>query len=238
MSLRELKSVALVVLVLFVVLPISNVGYAGVITISAIDSGHYSAGGTHQPTNLNYAVGGSGIFRDFFVFDLTNVSGKILNAHLRLSNPYNGVFAVNPPETVAFFDVTTSISVLRTGGVELISIFDDLGTGIMFGIRDYDRLDNGFPDGSVSEVQLNSAALQDLNVTKGGLWAIGGSLLTQDAEDHVFGFTPNDGLGTTRELVLNVDSPIPEPTSLTLLGIGALSLFGYGWRRKKANVKK
>lgn len=26
---------------------------------------------------------------------------------------------------------------------------------------------------------------------------------------------------------------VPEPTSLTLLGIGAVSLFGYGWRRKR-----
>ena len=28
-------------------------------------------------------------------------------------------------------------------------------------------------------------------------------------------------------------NPIPEPTSLTLLGIGAVGLFGYGWRRKR-----
>ena len=28
-------------------------------------------------------------------------------------------------------------------------------------------------------------------------------------------------------------SQVPEPTSLTLLGIGAVSLIGYGWRRKR-----
>ncbi|MCH7688824.1 MAG: PEP-CTERM sorting domain-containing protein, partial [Planctomycetes bacterium] len=30
-----------------------------------------------------------------------------------------------------------------------------------------------------------------------------------------------------------VASPVPEPTSLTLLGIGVVSLFGYRWRRKR-----
>ena len=29
--------------------------------------------------------------------------------------------------------------------------------------------------------------------------------------------------------------PIPEPSSLALLGIGALGLMGYGWRRKRSH---
>jgi hypothetical protein len=27
---------------------------------------------------------------------------------------------------------------------------------------------------------------------------------------------------------------IPEPTSITLMGLGLAGLFGYGWRRKRA----
>jgi hypothetical protein len=29
-------------------------------------------------------------------------------------------------------------------------------------------------------------------------------------------------------------TPAPEPASLTLLGLGALGLLGYGWRRRQA----
>jgi hypothetical protein len=32
----------------------------------------------------------------------------------------------------------------------------------------------------------------------------------------------------------NASSAVPEPASLTLLGLGSLSLLGYGWRRRKA----
>jgi hypothetical protein len=41
------------------------------------------------------------------------------------------------------------------------------------------------------------------------------------------------GLPDTFNFSSDVDNPIPEPASLTVLGIGAANLAGYGWRRRR-----
>jgi PEP-CTERM motif len=46
-----------------------------------------------------------------------------------------------------------------------------------------------------------------------------------------FGFDINAGTTVGPGIA---SSAIPEPTSLTLLALGSLSLLGYGWRRRKA----
>jgi hypothetical protein len=42
-------------------------------------------------------------------------------------------------------------------------------------------------------------------------------------------FTSASGLSSTFTAAV----PAPEPASLTLLGVGAAGLLGYGWRRKR-----
>ena len=58
--------------------------------------------------------------------------------------------------------------------------------------------------------------------------------VTVDFQGPVMGFSAP---GEIKEWRINIltrhASPIPEPTSLTLLAIGAVSLVGYGWRRKR-----
>jgi hypothetical protein len=45
--------------------------------------------------------------------------------------------------------------------------------------------------------------------------------------------TPDAALGSSGEADAFSPSAVPEPASLTLLGFGAVSLAGYGWRRRK-----
>jgi hypothetical protein len=119
-------------------------------------------------------------------------------------------------------DVVTPFDALSntTGGV---AAWNDLGTGVVYGSRTMTAADKG----SVVEITLNSSAIAALNAAT-GLIGIGGSLTTLDgaANDKiVFGGT---GFSDTfppdmSQLRLTL---VPEPSTLFLLAIGAVSLLG------------
>ena len=135
-----------------------------------------------------------------------------------------------PSETVSFFDVFTSIPVLTADYVVLVrpDIYSDLGSGTLFGSRTY------FPADSfqVRDVALNAAAIAAINAAAGGGFAIGGSIVTlngQGVEEFVFG---NSGQ-FVRQLIVEAEAvPVPEPSSLFLLGTGLLAGVRR-WRRRQ-----
>ena len=204
-----------------------NIDYTG--------RGWYTDIGSHAARNLNYFIGDKcdaspcmSDTRNFFVFDLSGVTLPISSAKLALfvpgPLPILGFESVDPSETYELHDVTTSITTLLAGWTNGsstgIAIWNDLGTGVVYGSRAMTAADMG----SVVEITLNSSAIAAMNATH-GLFAFGGSITTLDAlpnHENIFAGTSSGSLTTQLRLTL-----VPEPSTLLLLGISAISLLGY-----------
>jgi hypothetical protein len=190
-----------------------------------VDSGAYTAAGLHNLTNTNYLAGNcidpwcqttQGDVRNFFVFDTSPLAGTVTSGILRLRNgfvPVGGVYSI--------FDVTTSTATLRAGGSGLTGIYDDLGSGVLYGstpVQSSDVTGRAFVD-----VVLNAQAIAAINASN-GLFALGGSF---DSTMFAFGGTNTD---ERRQLILET-TEVPEPSSVALCALG-VGLVAAGRRRK------
>jgi hypothetical protein len=192
-----------------VALDLQAISSPEIVQVDAVDSGWYSASGTHNSTVSNYLAGECAapqcpqpvVFRNFFVFDLTAISGSILTATLDVENPSTGYLSGDSSETWTAFDVTTPIPSLIAGGSGLTTTYADLGSGVSYGGAVV------LPSTTLVQVNLNDAALTALNASSRSQFALGGALTTLDAEvnrEWVFG---NSGAANVRRLILSVATP-------------------------------
>ncbi|MEO0971929.1 MAG: hypothetical protein AAFX85_02455 [Pseudomonadota bacterium] len=184
--------------------------------IAAFDVGWCNEQGNHTPTNLNYLVGFDSVneVRNFFVFDLSDVDGEIVEASLRIYNPVDGLRTDEGVETYRVVDVSTDVETLRngTGGV---AAFDDLGSGTVLGeanalVRDINQ---------TITVPLNADGLAALNAAEGEV-ALGGFLPNVNDSDvpieYLFGFST--GTAGLARLVLRTEN---DPVALSAVGVRA-----------------
>jgi len=183
-------------------------GYAAAATytLTATDSGWYTTVNGHNPDNNNFIVGnccGDGEHRNFFVFDLSGVSGNITSATLEIET--RSISTPDPSETWALYDISTPIATLIAGGISA-SIFTDLGSGTSYGnvtvANDY--------KGIVS-VSLNASAVVALNTAKGTSFALGGAITTLGGayDEYIFGNSESDHI---RRLTLQTNDFTAIPT--------------------------
>jgi len=195
----------------------------GATQLAAVDQGWFDDTGSRGNASGNYATGVCGIvylcanprdivYRNFFVFNLGQVTPQITSASLLLWNPDRfdvngpGYFSTHDSETFLVHEVHSAPSELAVLNSHRVDIFQDLADGPLYGERVVSWADNG----TWVSVALNGAAILALNQAAGGTIAIGGSLAGVD--------------------------PIPEPNALPLMLLGGALL---GWqvqRRRSAMV--
>ncbi len=143
------------------------------VTLNATNSGFYTSTGSHDATNPNYVAGQLGTIqtRNFFVFDLSGVTGTVTGATIRISFPDLGYFSNDPSETFSLYDVSTPITSLVASNAGATGIFSDLGTGTVFGTTTVLETANGM----VVNINLNAAAIAAIN-SNHSLFAFGGAL--------------------------------------------------------------
>jgi hypothetical protein len=207
------------------------------ITLDSLDSGWYTQSGFHDPETENYFVGdptsnaAEPVFHNFFVFDLSALSGGYSAALLRVWNPalplgeVDGFGSPDPTETYLLHDVTTSIADLLDGTAG-VSGFADLADGVLFASYTASLADNG----TFVEIALNAAGLAAVNSHASGLFALGGSIgtLNDDTTDseRLFAGTGRTQAGNPANRVSLMLTPVAvtEPGMLLLMLGGLLAL--------------
>jgi hypothetical protein len=211
---------------------------AGTFTFNSSDSGWYdsttggNAKGAGGPTNLNYFAGqfptnGGNDYNDYFVFNISGLTGSIVSATLTLDDSGTGAVA-GGPLTYNVGSVSDPASSVSSSNPSL-TIYNDLASGTLYGSE------AGINAAGNVVITLDAAALTALGSAGSG-FVFGGYITPiADASNHYLFTNPNPANDPTdvQLSIVTTSSSVPEPASLTLVGLGLLG-FGLAARKRRS----
>lgn len=157
-------------------------------------------------------------YRAHLSFQITGINEPIQSAVLRLSQlaSYSNGNQFSGMVTLGLFDVSTDPVVLNsTGGIQP-DIFNDVGSGVSYGIS---VIFITREPGRILEIPLNDAAIAAMQ--NGAVFSVGMRMLDGDGtvSHHLFanpGLLPDPWIHEVRV------TTVPEPACVSLLGLGLL----------------
>jgi PEP-CTERM motif len=210
------------------------------ISLNASDAGRVSDAGTGSTLNTSYLAGyntaGGGVtFRDWFAFDLSGISGGVANASITIFEPANGFVSNVTPLNFALYDVTSSTATVLGGGTGLTSVYNDLGSGNSYGSVNVTSANNG----TNITINLSGTFIADFIAHEGTTLLIGGAVTTSlphNSFEEIFNGSGSETSGLTAGSVVLHFTPVPEPSTYALVGVGALAGL-VAWKRRKNLIK-
>jgi hypothetical protein len=205
---------------------------ANTLVFDAVNSGWYRDNGKHAPElDPNHFAGfffqdiqnGPPVgqverfyeYRSFFTFDLTSLNNTVTSASFFVENSAGGV---DEPFFFKVYDVTTPYASINQLSPDLsplgLQIFNDLGTGTFIG-------EVSLTGAGLFRVDLNADGIALLNANAGNSsFSIGGRVDETGRTGNRWAFFD---VGAIRRIeVQTAMNPIPEPSTLLMMGSGLL----------------
>jgi hypothetical protein len=194
------------------------------VTLTPSDRGWFDLRGFHDAATTNYMLGNvaglpSGRLHNFFVFDLSGVSGTVVSAQLSAANN----ITYGPGDTWTLYDVTTPAASFSADASTATAVYDDLGSGTVYG-----SVTLADPTISPVVVPLNGAGVTALQAAIGGPVVLGGDY-APSATDANYLFGATDGHAVQLVLTVEPASPVTlrnpytvwtQPAATPLDGVG------------------